>query len=67
MFQITDEQSRSMDALVPAGFAISTFYGDGVVRMASREADVAVFVRPDGSVKRQTVPVFDREGKMVTA
>ena len=63
-FTITDEQARSMATLRDAGFAITHFYGDGIVRMRlTGQHCVAVFIRPDGSVKRQHVPTFDVEAR----
>lgn len=65
-FSITDEQARSMDVLVVVGFGITHFYADGVVRMAKGES-MSVFIKPDGTVKRQHIPQFDVDGNMLSA
>ena len=64
--QITTEQGQALDVLVPLGFAITNFYGDGVIRVARvGEPDSGVFIRQDGSLKKQVVPTFDSDGNIV--
>ena len=66
-FTITPEQHRAIDVLMAAGFVITNYYADGILRMAINDSigNHAVFIRPCGRIKQQVIPTFAANGDLV--
>lgn len=53
---VTEKQSATMSKLVGVGFAVTTIYADGIVRMRQISGEVAVFIRQDGTINHPHTP-----------